>query len=782
MSPAPDALRAPVVAALLTAWCVGIGSVQSVARLPPSAPVVVAVLLAGLGALRLARADRRPLALGAGVAAVLLAGFAYGVERAHQRLADALPSAWEGEDVAIVGIVDELPQVGERSVRFAFAVERVVTPGARVPRRLSLAWVVGFPDAQRGVEVPDLHAGQRWALTVRLQRPHGLVNPGGFDLEAWLLERNLRATGYVRLDEGNRVVDAFAGRPMDHVQRARERIRERALAALPDAPHAPVLVALAIGDQSGLDDEAWRVFNRTGTGHLVSVSGLHVTVFALCAGGLAFALLRRVPAITSRVAARKLASLAGVAAAGGYVLLAGAEVPAQRTFFMLATGTAGLWLDRPGSGFTVWISALAVVLTIDPWAVLGPGFWLSFLAVGLLIYAASPRVGERRAHTRGGRLVRSIAEAAHAQWAITIGLVPLSLLLFGQVSLVGPLANAVAIPAITFAVVPVTLVAALVPPLELWPLAHALLAVLMRGLEPLAALPGAAWVQHRPLPLAMVLGALGVLLALAPRGVPGRIFGVATMLPMVLLAPARPLPGTFRVTVLDVGQGTAALVETSTRSLLYDTGPRWTEAADAGGRVIVPVLRTAGVRRLDTMVVSHRDLDHAGGALSVLQNVPVGVLLSSLDDDHPIVMRQREQGPAQRCEAGAAWRWDEVGFEVLFPQPRHYEDPARKSNDLSCVLRIGGRVAARSWPGTSRPSASSRWCSSSGPGCARTSCSCRTTAAGRRRRRPSWRRSARATPCSRWATATASATRGRMSSRDTSGRAPCCIARTAAAH
>ena len=678
----------------LAAWCFGVGLLQTFAALPRPAwwPLAGTMALLAGGAAMQPQGWRSRIALRAvALAACVLAGVTYAAWRAELRLADALPPEWEGEDVTVAGVVDDLPRATERGVRFALAVESVLTEGARVPRRISLAWVVGFPDAERGVVAPQVRAGERWQLVVRLQRPHGLANPGGFDLEAWLLERGLRATGYVRVDEGNRRVDAFAGRPLDHVQRLRERMRERVHAALPDSPLAGVLVALAIGDQSGIAEAQWAVFNRTGTGHLVSVSGLHVTVFALLAGGLAYALARRSARLTTRVPARKVAALVGLAASTGYVLLAGAEVPAQRTLYMLAMATLGLWAARPGSGYAIWLAALAVVLAIDPWAVLGPGFWLSFLAVGVLIYAGSARLPEV---ARGGGLLRrasrSLADAARAQWAITVGLVPLTLLLFGQVSIVGPIANAIAIPAVTFAIVPVTLAAALVAPLPLWPAANALLGLLMQVLEPLAQAPGAAWAQHRPLPAALPFAAFGVALALAPRGVPGRWLGLASMLPLVLLVPPRPPPGAFRVVVLDVGQGTAVVVATHAHVLLYDTGPRWNESADAGSRVVVPVLRAAGLRSIDTMVVSHRDLDHAGGALSVLQQTPVGSLLSSLDDAHPAVERQRERGAHLRCERGQKWQWDGVRFDVLFPEPRHYDDPTRKANDLSCVVRVAG--------------------------------------------------------------------------------------------
>jgi competence protein ComEC len=708
----------PLVLPFIAAFALGVAWLQTRAELPDPAwgPLVAGGVCVVVGGVLHIRTSQLPtpwlattrvprpggsgplwpawlVALGVLAGGVLL-GHGYAAWRAEVRLADALPPTWEGEDLQLVGVVDDLPRRTPNGVRFAFAVERVDTAGARVPQRVSLAWQVGWPDAERGVEVPEVRAGERWHLTARLRRPHGNVNPGAFDLEAWLLERNLRATGYVRIGEHNERLGAFAGRPLDHVQRARERIRDRIVAALPGAPHAAVLVALAIGDQSGLDDRQWSVFNRTGTGHLISVSGLHVTVFAWLAGGAAFALARRCTRLTSRVPARRTAAVFGLGAAFGYVLLAGAEVPAQRTLAMLAVSTLGLWLARPGTGFVVWLWALVVVLAIDPWAVVAPGFWLSFFAVGVLIFA-----GDHGRTPRGGSAVArgraKVASAARAQWAITLGLVPLSLALFQQVSLIGPMANAVAIPVVTFAIVPVALLAAFVPIDTLWQLAHAAITPLMAMLETLAGLPGAAWAQHAPPHWATALGIAGVLWCLAPRGTPGRALGLLAIAPLFVVLPVPPIPGTFRMTVLDVGQGTAIVVRTARHALLYDTGPSWNGMADAGGRIVAPWLRAAGIRRLDAMIVSHRDTDHSGGAMSVLAAVPVGLLLTSLASDHPAVEEHEKRGLHLRCRNGQRWTWDGVDFELIFPDLLHYEDPYRKANDVSCVLRIeapGGRA------------------------------------------------------------------------------------------
>src|SRR5207247_896076 len=427
--------------------------------------------------------------------------------------------------------------------------------------RLSLGWYGTRRGERAGEDVPELRGGERWDLTVRLKRPHGTVNPHGFDVEAWLLENEFRATGYVRESDTNRRVAAFAGRPGDYVIRLRESIRERILTALEDRPYAGVIAALAIGDERAIPAEQWRMFNRTGIGHLISISGLHVTFFATLIGAVVFWLWRRSHGLTLLLPARKAAAVAGVVAAFVYVLLAGFQVPAQRTLYMLTVAAIGLWLGRPGTASIVWLWALAVVLAWDPWASLTPGFWLSFGAVGLLLYIGVGRVGTMPAWR----------EAVDAQAAITFGLIPLMLFLFQQISIVSPLANAVAIPVVTFIVVPLTLASIAVPWDALLILAHAVFAWLALLLDALASLPAALWQQHAPPPWAALLGVLGVLWMLAPRGVPGRALGVVWLVPSFVIVPVLPPPGAFRVIVLDVGQGLAVLVQTHAHSLLYDT-------------------------------------------------------------------------------------------------------------------------------------------------------------------------------------------------------------------
>jgi competence protein ComEC len=601
-------------------------------------------------------------------------GFFWAAAVAQSRLADALPAEWEGRDIELSGVVAALPTPTERGMRFEFDVERVITPEAVVPRHIQLSWFAEGWGGKAAI-TPDFHAGERWRLTVRLKRPHGSANPHGFDFEAWALERNLRAMGYVREDGGNRRLAGMVYRPGYLIERWRERVAERFRQVLGGRPYAGVLAALAVGDQSAISQAQWQVFLRTGVNHLMSISGLHVTMVSGLAAWLVFAAWRRVPALTLRLPARKAAALAGALAALGYTWLAGFGVPTQRTLYMLSVVAAALWLGRLTSVSRVLCLALLAVVLPDPWAVLSPGFWLSFGAVAAMVYVGSGRLGKSRWWQ----------EWLNVQWAVTLALTPALLLLFQQVSVVSPLANAFAIPVISLAVVPITLAGALLPFDFLLVLAHWIMAGCMALLAWLSGLPDAVWQQHAPPGWTVAAALLGVLWLLLPRGFPARWLGVAGLLPMFLVAPQSPVPGALWLTVLDAGQGLAVVVRTGHHALLYDTGPRFTSEADSGNRVIAPYLRGEGIGRLDGLIVSHDDIDHSGGALSVMQEVPVGWLASSLPAGHPVLAVSRG---AMQCHAGQAWQWDGVRFEMLHPTLASYQDGALKDNARGCVLKI----------------------------------------------------------------------------------------------
>ena len=636
--------------------------------------------------MRLVAADafvaRAVLSLAAGAAS----GYGAAAWRAEARLADALPLEWEWRDIEMVGVVAGLPQPSEKGVRFVFEVEAVRTPGAQVPRTVSLTW---YAERVRGaaqtVPPPAVKAGERWRLSARLKRPRGLANPHGFDFEPWALERDIRATGYVRTREGTERLDARVDGWPYTLHRWRGAIRDAMNAHLGDARLRGVLVALAIGDQDAIAVDDWEVFWRTGVGHLMSISGLHITMLA----GLGFLLVSfawvRVPALALRIPARKAAVVAGVLVAAAYALMTGYAVPAQRTLVMLATVALCVLADRHGSSARVLALAALTVLLLDPWAVLSAGFWLSFGAVAGIFYVMALRTGHP------GKLRAALAEQA----AVTIVMVPMLLALFQEVSLVSPIANAVAIPVVSLVVVPLTIAGAFLPIPALLDAAHALMELLMGPLEALASLPLAMLESHAPRAWTVVAAVLGCAWLLAPRGVPMRAAGIVWLMPLFVVTPERPAWGEAWIDVLDVGNGLAVVVRSATHALAYDAGPAWSDEADSGLRIVVPHLRAEGVGHLDGMVISHADDDHAGGAISIAASRAPAWLLSPLPPGHALHLMFDD---SMRCEAGRRWSWDGVEFAVLHPGGEIYgEAPgrrARKENDRSCILRVAARGGA----------------------------------------------------------------------------------------
>jgi competence protein ComEC len=627
-------------------------------------------------------------------------GFFYAAFFAQQRLSDALPAEWQGKDIQIIGVVGKLPMQNEHGLRFVFDVEQVLTPNAIVPPHILLA---NYAIAQ---EYPlDIHAGERWRFTVRLKQPHGSSNPHDFDFEAWMLENKLRANGYIHRTQDNLRLDALVQSPDYYIQSLREKVRDRiqkTLNPLPNQlhpvqiPHAAsgkwvrdsaevsvveknnyvgVLTALAIGDQAGIPAAQWQVFTRTGVNHLMSISGLHITMLS----GLAFAssywLWRRSARLTRALPARKAAALIGLLVALGYALLAGYGVPAQRTVYMLATIASMLWLSRTVAPSQTLAAALLVVLLLDPWAVLSPGFWLSFGAVALIFYVTAHRLRPPHWLVTYGRV----------QWAMSIGLIPPLLAMFQQVSLVSPIANAFAIPLVSFVVVPLTLLGTVLPLDWLLSLAHQAMEVCGTLLEWLNNLPEAVWTQHAPPTWSIAIGMFGVLWMLLPRGFPARWLGLIALLPMFLVLPAVPPEGALRLVIFDVGQGLAVAAQTHNHALLYDTGPNFNSEANSGNRILIPALRGMGIAQLDGLILTHDDNDHTGGALSILQGLPVNWLSSSLAENHPLLQHASN---TRRCMDGQAWEWDGVHFEVLHPTAESYAVEKIRDNNRGCVLKI----------------------------------------------------------------------------------------------
>ncbi len=665
-------------AAAFAAWLLGTAVQLQQGALWP--PWLLALLLLVAMALLLT-ALRRPGRWGTLLVCGALATIAFAITslRADHRLAQQLAPALEGRDLLLIGVVDQMPQVSPEGVRFVLAVDRAFDDQANVPvpPRVSLVWLYGLADdGGSGALRPDLRAGQRWQVPVRLRRPHAAVNPHGFDGELWLFEQRIGATGTVRNTvAGPRpaLLDDTQRRPME---RARQALRDAVVLRLNDARLGGVLAALTVGDQAAISRADWDLFRDAGVAHLMSISGLHITMFAWLAGALVAWIWRRSGRACLWLPAPQAGRWGGLAVAAAYALLAGVGVPAPRTLLMLA----GVVVLRSAGVRWPWplmlLGVAVLVVAVDPWALLQAGFWLSFAAVGLLM-ATDPL---QPAALSGWW--PSLRRAVRAQVIATLGLAPLSLALFQQVSLVGLLANLIAIPCITLIVTPLALLGVVAS--ALWHAAAAVLGALIAVLRGLTAWSGVWHVPAAP-PWAVACGLLAALIGLLPLPWRLRLLALPLVLPLLWPAVTRPLDGQFELMVLDVGQGTAALVRTRSKLLLYDSGPAYARDADAGQRIVVPLLRARGETRIDRLVLSHRDIDHVGGAESLRNALPILSWHTSLAPAHPLRAAAAAHEP---CIAGQRWSWDGVQFEFLHPSADDLARETAKSNALSCVLRV----------------------------------------------------------------------------------------------
>jgi competence protein ComEC len=613
--------------------------------------------------------------------------------RATVFLGDALAPALEGQDVVLTGVIAAMPQRNETGLRFRFDVESAQHLGqpVRVPPRIYLSWyssVFGVSDTSSLAELQrppaPLAAGERWQMTVRLKAPHGGSNPHGFDYELWLWEQGLQATGYVRAGVKDALAKRLAQTGLHPVELARQQVRDRIFEQVIDRKYAGLLAALVVGDQNAIDRADWDVFRATGVAHLMSISGLHVTMFAWAAAWVVGWWWRRSSRLGLWLAAPSAALLGGVLLATAYAAFSGWGVPSQRTVLMLAVVGVLRLSGKQWPWPFVWLLACASVVALDPWALLQAGFWLSFVAVGVLFATDSgtPQAGitSTAAPGRVAHALTRVGTMFREQWVITLALTPLTLLLFGQVSVVGLVANALAIPWVTLVVTPLAMLGVLAAPL--WEAASGAIAAMSWYLNLLAGLSFVSVSIAQAPGWAGAVGVVGGLLLTMRLPWSLRFLGVPLMLPVLLWQAPRPDLGQFELLAADIGQGNAVLVRTASHALVYDAGPGFSLESDAGHRVLVPLLRALDVA-VDRVVLSHRDTDHVGGARAVLAMQPQADLLSSIEPEHPLQALR----PATRCAAGQHWRWDGVDFEVLHPLVADY-DTTRKSNAMSCTLRI----------------------------------------------------------------------------------------------
>lgn len=587
-----------------------------------------------------------------------------------------LSTSVEERDVVVEGWIAGLPRHGETGVQFEWHTERAWVNGEPIemPRSVRLSWRSSGPASDA---VRALRPGQRWRLTVRVYRPHGLSNPGGFDSELWMWEQGLHASGTVRV--GPRVAPPvwLEDTWRYPVAQARYDARARLSNAVGGSPGQGVLLALLTGDQGSITPAQWDVFRVTGVTHLVVVSGMHITFFswlAMAAMGLGWRQAgRRWPGLLLAVPTPVAAAAGGALLGLAYAVFSGWAVPAQRAALMMLTLVALRLSGRRWPWPFLWLMVMAVVLMIDPWAILRAGFWLSFVAVAILFASGGPWEHRQKGWWDHAR------EMVRTQSRVTLSLAPLTLMWFGEFSVVGLLANLLAIPWVTLVVTPLAIGGVLWP--MLWTLGAWTADVLLWWLEFLGQWSWASVSRPEAQWWLALTAAIGGCLAVTRVPASVRLWGLLLMWPALAYSPSRPAEGRYEWIAPDVGQGTAVIVRTRNHTLVYDTGPPMGSRAVSAERVLIPLLRRQGDRP-DRVVISHSDLDHSSGMEALARAYPGATW--HLSFDAPPSLR-----PASApCLAGEGWTWDGVPFRFLHPRP---EDHARRlsPNAMSCVLLVG---------------------------------------------------------------------------------------------
>ncbi len=656
---------------------VGIAAVALLPRLPPWWLMPGLLLLLVVVGWRLP-ALRRWLPL----PGIAIAGLAWGIGYGHYVVAGLLPPALEQQSLRlegrVVGLVERREYYRRPALRFEFAVTRCAladaSPCAAAPRRVLLNWY------DLDVDAPPAH-GELWRLQVRLKRPHGFANPGGFDYGGWQVAQGLGATGNVVRRADNQRLQVAGDGPAGW----RARLHAHLDARLAQFSQKPLLIALLVGDGNGISREQWATFRATGTVHLFVVSGLHI---ALTGGALLLLgrLAGRLPFASSRRRGRWLAAALAMPAATLYALIAGFDLPVQRALIMFSVAALAWAWGRSVRPLSALLLALLLVLLCDPLAVMNAGFWFSFGVVATLLAIAGGR------HGSGTDIAaRPLREGLRAQWAVTLATVPILLGMGAQFPLTSLVANLVAIPATTLLTLPLIGVGLVMDLLALpgadlgWQLADLSLQWVWQFLRWLTEL-GGRW-QWRPAGVdlfALLLAAAAALLWLLPRGVPGRWLALPMLLALLWPPSQLPPPGSWRVTVIDVGQGLSVLVEEGERRLLYDTGPSFPSGSSAAELALLPLFQRRGIEHLDTLVISHDDDDHAGGWPTLRDALPIDQLLAGEPRDER----------ADVCRDGLQWSWQRLTFRALHPV---HDRPA--GNHASCVLLIDDGTTSLLLPG-----------------------------------------------------------------------------------
>ena len=575
----------------------------------------------------------------------------------------ALPVELEGQDLLVEGVIASIPKVSPRSTRFDFK-----TRLDNKDYQFRLSWY------EKRLPLP--RAGELWRLRIKLKRPHGSMNPGGFDYEANLFRHRISATGYVKRDDVNERLtnDKINSGMRVTIARWRQSLSDSLRSRLHDNPYAGLVEAISIGNRDKISPQQWDVLTETGTIHLVAISGLHIGLVA----GFAFFLIRvfvsRSTYLINIFPSQVPAAVGAILAALVYALLAGFSIPTQRAFLMVCIVMLSLIRRSTIPASNIIALSLLLILIVDPMSVRDIGFWLSFGAVAIILFATTGRL----------RVSSALMGLGKIQFVIAIGMLPLMLIFFQRISIVAPVANLFAVPWVSFITVPASLLATVL--MDVSPLVSGWLLTIAAGSFELMWLVLEWLNQHSwsiidtlaPVPWTILPASVAAIYLIMPRGFPARWLAVMLFIPALLVRPQGPAQGELRINLIDVGQGLSVLLQTHQHTLLYDTGAAYSSRFNAGKHIIIPFLKSQGVSEIDSLIVSHGDNDHSGGAYAILQQVPVKQIYSGASPQ-----RWRHE-KAIACQAGQSWQWDGVLFLMLHPSTGKLPG----GNNNSCVLQV----------------------------------------------------------------------------------------------
>lgn len=604
-----------------------------------------------------------------------LAGFLWATFVAHSLLSNKIAQELEGKDIVVTGVVSSIPEKFARRTRFELTLNSVSYKNKKysAPKKIKLTWYGKAPKI-----IPD----DRWQLVVRLKKPFSYQNPGGFDYEAWMFQKEIDAKGYVRNSNLNKRQQS--AQSLFSFTRARYLLKRKIL-DINKSPYRAIILALLIGDKSELTDSQWRIFRKTGTSHLIAISGLHIGLIA----GMVFFISRWLWGFYRNgveiIPSPKIAAILAIISAVMYSAMAGFSLPTQRALIMLSVIMISILFDVRAQSWNTLAIALFLVLVISPFAVMNPGFWLSYFAVGIIMYFS------KTSRKKTNKLTTTLYNWSLIQLVIGIGLIPFVLLFFSESSIISPIANFIVVPVFSFIIVPVVFIAGCL--LFIWPFMSEILFTIIVFildkvwifLEYLSAIGYSTFqINYLTIP-AFLFSCLGIILLFLPKKFPGKSLAPIFFLPLVFPEFEAPEFGTAKISLLDVGQGLSVVIQTQHHSLVYDTGPKYSKSFNTGKTVVIPFLKSQGISEIDKIIISHGDNDHIGGIKSIVDSMAVKSILSSVPNKVKSKIKLKSKLISSKyCNSNKHWSWDGIYFKIIHPHPLS----ELKKNNASCVLRI----------------------------------------------------------------------------------------------